>query len=45
MDLKKFIEEQDLSNFPIGLGGCRTLAHYFDSCDYNLMIFDETFLR
>jgi hypothetical protein len=43
MDLKKFIEEQDLSNFPIGLGGCRTLAHYFDSCDYNLMIFDETF--
>ena len=44
MDLKKFIEDQDLSNFPIGLGGCRTLAYCFDSCDYDLIIFDETFL-
>jgi len=44
MDLKKFIEDYDLSDFPIGLGGCRTLEHYFDSCDYDLMVFDETFL-
>ena len=41
MDLKKFIENQELSNFPIGLGGCRTMDYSFDSCDYDLMVFDE----
>ena len=41
MDLKKFIKDQALSDFPIGLGGCRTLDYSFDSCDYDLMVFDE----
>ena len=41
MDLKKFIENQGLSDFPIGLGGCRNLDYFFDSCDYDLMVFDE----
>ncbi|MDC6463169.1 hypothetical protein PQY74_00895 [Nitrosopumilus sp.] len=41
MDLKKFIEVQGLANFPIGLGGCRTAGCFFDSCDYDLMVFDE----
>ncbi len=41
MDLKKFIEAQGLTNFPIGLGGCRTAGCFFDSCDYDLMVFDE----
>ena len=41
MDLKKFIKNQDLSSFPIGLGGCRSLDYFFDSCDYDLMVFDE----
>jgi len=41
MDLKKFIKDQAFSDFPIGLGGCRTLDYYFDSCDYDLMVFDE----
>ncbi len=41
MDFKKFIENQGLDNFPIGLGGCRNLDYFFDSCDYDLMIFDE----
>ena len=41
MDLQKFIETQELSNFPIGLGGCRTMDYFFDSCDYDLMVFDE----
>lgn len=41
MDFKKFIQNQGLSNFSIGLGGCRNLDHFFDSCDYDLMIFDE----
>ncbi len=41
VDLKKFIEVQGLTNFPIGLGGCRTAGCFFDSCDYDLMVFDE----
>ena len=41
MDLKKFIEAQGLTDFPIGLGGCRTAGCFFDSCDYDLMVFDE----
>ena len=41
MDLKKFIEIQGLSAFPIGLGGCRNSDHFFDSCDYDIMVFDE----
>jgi hypothetical protein len=41
MDLKKFIENQGLSTFPIGLGGCRNSDHFFDSCDYDLIVFDE----
>ena len=32
---------QGLSNFSIGLGGCRTMDYSFDSCDYDLMVFDE----
>ncbi|MDC0927584.1 hypothetical protein OAQ30_00965 [Nitrosopumilus sp.] len=42
MDLKKFVKNQGLSSFPIGLGGCRTLSYFFDSCDYDLIVFDET---
>lgn len=41
MDLKKFIETQGLTDFPIGLGGCRNAGCFFDSCDYDLMVFDE----
>ena len=41
MDLKKFIKNQGLSDFPVGLGGCRTMDYSFDSCDYDLMVFDE----
>ena len=41
MDLKKFIEDQELSHFPIGLGGCRNSDYFFDSCDYDLIVFDE----
>ena len=41
MDIKKFIEHHNLSNFPTGLGGCRTSDLYFDSCDYDIFIFDE----
>jgi len=41
MDIKKFIENYDLSDFPIGLGGCRISNLNFDSCDYDVIIFDE----
>ena len=40
MEIKKFIEENELSGFPIGLGGCRVSDLSFDSCDYDLFIFD-----
>ena len=38
---KKFIEKNGLSAFPIGLGGCRTSDLSYDSCDYDLFVFDE----
>ena len=41
MDFKKFIESQELSDHPIGLGGCRNMDSFFDSCDYDIMVFDE----
>ena len=41
MDVKRFVEEQGLSNFPIGLGGCRISDLYYDSCSYDVVVFDE----
>jgi hypothetical protein len=40
MDIKKFIKEEGLPNFPIGLGGCRISDHFFDSCGYDIFVFD-----
>ena len=45
MDFKEFIQSRQLSTFPIGLGGCRTKSYFFESCDYDLMVFDETSLN
>ncbi len=41
MDIKKFLEDNGLLEYPIGLGGCRTSDLPFDSCDYDVFIFDE----
>jgi hypothetical protein len=41
MDLKKFLVRQGLTDFPVGLSGCRTSEESFDSCDYDLTVFDE----
>ena len=41
MDIKKFIAENGISNFPIGLGGCRISDLHFDSCPYDVLVFDE----
>lgn len=40
MEIQKFIDENQLSEFPIGLGGCRISDLSFDLCDYDLFIFD-----
>ena len=42
MDLKNFLEEQSLNNFPSGLGGCKNENQSFDCCEYNITIFDNT---
>jgi len=41
MDIEKFIAENGISDFPIGLGGCRISDFYFDSCGYDVVVFDE----
>lgn len=41
MDFKKLIEQQGLTNFPVGFSGCRTSNVSFDLCDYDITIFDE----
>lgn len=40
MEIQKFIVENQLSGYPIGLGGCRISDLSFDPCDYDLFIFD-----
>ena len=41
MDIKKFIEEHELSGFPIGLGGCMISDLHFNSCTIDVVVFDE----
>ena len=41
MNIENFVENYESTNFPIGLGGCRISDLYFDSCDYDVVIFDE----
>jgi len=41
MDMKKFVDENALSEYPVGLGGCRISDLPFDSCDYDIFVFDE----
>ena len=41
MDLKNIIDSQNLSEFPIGLAGCRNSNNFFESCPFDIIIFDE----
>jgi hypothetical protein len=41
MDVEKFVKENVLSDFPVGLGGCRTADPHSDLCNYDIVIFDE----
>jgi len=40
MDIEKFVVKNGLSDFPIGLGGCRIFDFHFDSCGYDIVVFD-----
>ena len=41
MDIEKFITKHELTQFPIGLGGCRISEINNNSCDYDIFVFDE----
>ena len=41
MDVKNIISKLSTTNFPIGLGGCRSNGTSFECCEYNITIFDE----
>ncbi len=41
MDFKKFIAQNGLSSFSVGLGCCRISDQSFESCDYDLFVFDD----
>ena len=41
MDFKKMIQENGLSDFPIGIGGCKISDDNFDSCVNDVVVFDE----
>ena len=41
MDVKKLVEQQGLSSFPVGLGGCRNSDLSFDACSYDVVVFDD----
>lgn len=41
VDTKKFLEKFSLTDFPISLGGCRNDGNSYDSCEYNITVFDE----
>ena len=40
MDIKKIIEDQGLSDFSVGLGGCKISDNNFVSCGYDIFVFD-----
>ena len=41
MDFKKMIQECNLSNSPVGVGGCKISDNSFDSCVNDVVVFDE----
>lgn len=41
MNLKTLPEKLSLSDFPVGLGGCRSNGVHFECCEYNITVFDN----
>jgi hypothetical protein len=42
MNYEDLIREKEWSDFPVGLSGCRATDNFFDSCDYDITVFDDT---
>jgi len=42
MNYRDLIDEKSWLDFPVGLSGCRTTDYFFDSCDYDITVFDDT---
>ncbi|HUU48485.1 MAG TPA: hypothetical protein VMW55_06855 [Nitrosopumilaceae archaeon] len=41
MNYQALIDENSWSECPVGLSGCRTRDSFFDSCDYDITVFDD----
>jgi hypothetical protein len=41
MELKDIVNELSLSDYPVGLGGCKSHKTTLDCCEYNITVFDE----
>jgi len=41
MNYEDLIREKSWSGHPVGLSGCRTGDAFFDSCDYDITVFDD----
>jgi hypothetical protein len=41
MNYEDLIREKSWSGYPVGLCGCRTGDTFFDSCDYDITVFDD----
>jgi hypothetical protein len=41
MNYQDLIDENAWSDYPVGLSGCRTSGSFFDSCDYDITVFDD----
>jgi len=42
MNYEDLIKEKSWSDYPVGLSGCRATDCFFDSCDYDITVFDDT---
>ncbi len=42
MELEKFLTSNGLHEIPIAMTGCRAHGNPFDSCDYDIAVFDES---
>ena len=41
MNYQDLIDENAWADYPVGLSGCRTSSSFFDSCDYDITVFDD----
>ena len=41
MNYQDLVQEKSWSDYPVGLSGCRTRNSFFDSCDYDITVFDN----